>query len=243
MAPRFCWRVNCDLGTSVTSWRLGVTWAGAGLSGMGAGKSNPLKNGSVLDAGVGLDWNLCVVEVEDGVVGGGVVVTICLGLAVTPRAPEPCLAGKDLNLFGDLGLSSAAGAGLPLALTLTRLLSPLCLALVLTPSSSLLSSCISLIAALASSPKLSSARFPASSVSSATSGSLAVASKALRAGEAWERGKTLVLAVVVSALDLLITRCLKLFLPAGLLVRLLSVATSSASGLLVVGFLKLILTI
>lgn len=240
--------MNCDLGSSVTSCRLGVTGAAAaGLSGIGEGKSNPLKNDSVLDAGLGLVWNLSVVEVV-GSGGGDVVVGLgtCLGLPVSVRAAEPCLAGKDLNLLEDLGLSSSvsvAGAGRPLPLTRIRLLSPLCLALVLTPSSSLLSSCISLIAALASSVKLSSAKPPTSSVSSTSSASLAVASRAFRAGDAWERRKTLVLAVVVSPLDLLTTRCLMLFLPAGLLITLLSVSASSTSGLRVVGLLKLILTI
>ena len=238
--------MNCDLGTSVTSCRLGVTAVGAGLTGMGAGKSKPSKpskNEAV--EGVGLACCLSVVVV----VGGGVevVVTACLGLAVTtppltpPRAgaPPPCLAGKDLNLLLDLGLSStfSAGAGRPLALTRILLLSPLCLALVLTPSSSLLSSCISLIAALASSARPSSST-AAATVSSSSSGSLAVARSALRAGEAWDRRNTL---EVVASSGLLTTRCLTFCLSGSR--KSLLVVTSSTSGLLVVDFLKLILTI
>jgi len=225
---------------------------------MGSGKSNPWNKAatdSVDEAGVGLAWNLRVSVV--GREGGRVVVVVvtCLGLAVTtlPLArPSPfCLAGKDLNLLEleDLGLSSTAPAGRPLRLTRTRLLSPLCLPRGLTgTSSSLLSSCISRMAALASSDKFSSG-FSASSVGSDSSASLAVARRAFRAGEAWERRRTL--EVVVSALliclPLLVTRLpgasrdLTGFLPG---ILLCWTTSSSSSGLLVVVFfLKLILVI
>ena len=183
---------------------------------MGSGKSNPWKKAatdSVDEAGVGLVWNLRVSVV--GMLGGRlVVVTTCLGLAVTTlplaRPSPPTLAGKDLNLLEleDLGLSSSAPAGRPLKLTRTRLLSPLCLPRGLTgTSSSLLSSCISRMAALASAGKFSS-DFTVSSVVSDFSAWLAVARRAFRAGEAWERRRTR--AVVVSTLSvclpLLITR-------------------------------------
>ena len=187
--------------------------------------------------------------------GATVVVVTCLGLAVTtPPLARPslfCLAGKDLNLLDDLGLSSTApaAAGRALLLTRTRLLSPLCLPRGLTgTSSSLLSSCISLMAAFASSDKFSSG-FTDSSVASDFSASLAVARRAFRAGEAWERRRTL--EVVVSALliclPLLVTRLpgasrdLTGVLPG---ILLCGTTSSSSSGLLVVVFfLKLILVI